>query len=165
MRATSEAVRPESEAIADDGGMSRSLKTYDHRLRDLVRRTGDLTIETRAGVPRSTAARWLLSPNRPTVSLNVFSMTEQDLQTEVQRLRQRLEQLRVIARILFACFRALDIDLPLYDKFSRIDIYQTENLVDISALQLIEDKQQLILLVADRYFNLLAGQDASRANH
>ncbi len=30
--------------IADDGGMPRSLKTYDHRLRELVRRTGGLCL-------------------------------------------------------------------------------------------------------------------------
>jgi hypothetical protein len=33
---------------------SRSQRRYDHRLRDVVRRTGDLTIATDLGVPRST---------------------------------------------------------------------------------------------------------------
>jgi hypothetical protein len=34
---------------------SGSQRRYDHRLRDLVQRTGDLTIATDLGVPRSTA--------------------------------------------------------------------------------------------------------------
>ena len=38
-------------------------------------------------------------------------MTEPALQAEVLRLRQQVAKLRAIARILFACFRALDIDL------------------------------------------------------
>jgi outer membrane protein len=50
--------------------------------------------------------------------------------------------------------------LPLFDREKRINITQNEYLVEISALQLQEEKQRLILNVADRYFNLLAGQDA-----
>lgn len=37
----------------------RQQRTYDHRLRELVRETGDLTVATKLGVPRSTAAGWL----------------------------------------------------------------------------------------------------------
>jgi len=52
-------------AFGDDLPMPRLQRTYDHRLRDLVRRTRDLTIATRAGVPRSTAADWLeLAPGK-----------------------------------------------------------------------------------------------------
>ena len=38
---------------------SRPQRRYDHRLRDLVQRTGDLTLATDLGVPRSTARGWL----------------------------------------------------------------------------------------------------------
>src|SRR5262249_28204986 len=38
---------------------ARSQRRYDHRLRDLVQRTGDVTIATDLGVPRSTARGWL----------------------------------------------------------------------------------------------------------
>jgi hypothetical protein len=74
--------------------MARLQKTYDHRLRDLVRRTGDLTVTTNAGVPRSTAAGWIRGPNRATVTLDVLGMNEQDLQAEVVRLRRHVEKLR-----------------------------------------------------------------------
>ena len=69
--------------MLDDGGMTRRQKTYDHRLRELVRRTRDLSIATSVGVPRSTAAGWLRDPGCPTVTLDVLSFNEQELQAEV----------------------------------------------------------------------------------
>ena len=65
--------------IGDDGGMPRVQNTYDHRLRDLVQRTRDMTLATSAGVPRSTASGWLREPNRTTISIETLSMEEQDL--------------------------------------------------------------------------------------
>ena len=97
--------------MRNDGGMTRALKTYDHRLRELARRTGDVSLATRIGVPRSTAAGWLNGPNRSTVSSDAFSVSESELHTEVLRLRGQADKLRAIARILFACLRALDIDV------------------------------------------------------
>ena len=91
--------------MPDDVGMPRSLKTYDHRLRELARQTGDVTIATSAGVPRSTAAGWLRRPGRSTVTLDALSMDQQTLQTEV--LRGKLEKLRAVARILVASMKAL----------------------------------------------------------
>jgi hypothetical protein len=43
---------------------ARPQQRYDHRLRELVQRTGDLTIATNLGVPRSTA-RGGSAPRRP----------------------------------------------------------------------------------------------------
>ena len=91
--------------------MTRSVRTYDHRLRELVRQTGDVTIATSAGVPRSTAAGWLRRPARSTVTLDPLSMDQQDLHAEVLRLQRHVEKLRAIARILVAAVRVLDIDL------------------------------------------------------
>jgi len=42
----------------------RSQQRYDHRLRDLVQGTGDVTIATDLGVPRSTARGWLGTEDR-----------------------------------------------------------------------------------------------------
>ena len=95
----------------DDEGMSRQQQTYDHRLRDLVRRTGDLTLATDIGVPRSTAAGWLRGSSQATISLDVLSMDGQDLRAEVLRLRRRVEKLRALARILVATIRAFGVDL------------------------------------------------------
>jgi hypothetical protein len=38
---------------------ARHQQRYDHRLRNLVERTGDVTVATDLGVPRSTARGWL----------------------------------------------------------------------------------------------------------
>jgi hypothetical protein len=46
--------------------MGRPQKRYDHRLRELVQRTEELTIATELGVPRSTARGWLCTT--PTVT-------------------------------------------------------------------------------------------------
>jgi len=91
--------------------MSRVQKNYDHRLRDLVRRTGDLTLATRVGVPRSTAAGWLRGPRCTTVTLDALSMKEEALQAEVLQLRRRVEELRSLARILVATIQVFDLDL------------------------------------------------------
>jgi hypothetical protein len=37
----------------------RPQQRYDHRLRNLVQRTGDVTVATDLGIPRSTARGWL----------------------------------------------------------------------------------------------------------
>jgi hypothetical protein len=42
----------------------RPQQRYDHRLRDLVRRTGDVTLATDLGVTRSTARGWLAEPQQ-----------------------------------------------------------------------------------------------------
>ena len=62
----------------------RQQRTYDHRLRELVRETGDLTIATRLGVPRSTAAGWLRRPPQDVVTLHVLELREKQLQAEVR---------------------------------------------------------------------------------
>ena len=45
---------------------ARPQHRYDHRFRELVQRTGDLTIATDRGVPRSTARGWLRTVPRST---------------------------------------------------------------------------------------------------
>jgi len=47
---------------------SRLQRRYDYRLRDVVRRTGDLTTATDLGVPRSTARGWLATAPRVVIS-------------------------------------------------------------------------------------------------
>ena len=55
---------------------ARPQQRYDHRLRDLVQRTGDVTIATDLGVPRSTARGWLGKAPKVVVSLDVTDLTE-----------------------------------------------------------------------------------------
>jgi hypothetical protein len=54
---------------------ARPQQRYDHRLRDLVQRTGDVTVATDLGVPRSTARGWLGAGPTIVVGLDVAHLT------------------------------------------------------------------------------------------
>ena len=81
---------------------SRPQQRYDHRLRDLVQRSGDLTIATDLGVPRSTARGWLRATPTIVVSLEVADLTEQELRQEILKLRRRVEKLAALLRLALA---------------------------------------------------------------
>jgi hypothetical protein len=92
-------------ARADDRPMNASQKrfqrTYDHRLRNLVRATGDPEIiAAEFGVPRSTALGWLQGDCKPVVTAEVLDMDHTHLQTEVLKLRRRVRRLAAIVRLL-----------------------------------------------------------------
>ena len=87
------------------GQQERRQHVYDHRLRELVRRTGDVSIATEVGVPRSTVAGWLRSAPRPVVSLDVVEMPDVALQAEVVKLRRRIQTLNGIVGLLLAVLR------------------------------------------------------------
>ena len=44
---------------------TRTQKRYDHRLRELVQKTQDVSCAVQYGVPRSTARSWLTAPSYP----------------------------------------------------------------------------------------------------
>src|SRR5262245_13787654 len=52
----------------------RRQQRYDHRLRDLVQRTGDVTITTDLEVPRSTGRGWLRKAPTVVVSLELTNL-------------------------------------------------------------------------------------------
>ncbi len=83
----------------------RRQRTYDHRLRELVRKTGDLTIATEIGVPRSTVAGWIRCESVEVVTLDVIDKSEVDLQAEVLRLRRRVRILGTVVGLLLALLR------------------------------------------------------------
>ena len=80
---------------------TRTLRRYDHRLRDLVRSTGDIGHAERRGVPRSTARGWLTSTRAEVVTVDVFDMDVLNLQQEVLALRNRVRCL-YSAEVIFA---------------------------------------------------------------
>ena len=69
-------------------------RRYDHRLRALVRTTGDLGLAVRHGVPRSTARGWLTQTNTEVVTLDVLELDTVRLQHEVILLHRRIARLR-----------------------------------------------------------------------
>jgi hypothetical protein len=86
----------------------RPQQRYDHRLRDVVHNTGDLTIATDVGVPRSTACGWLHEAPKVIVSLDVTNLRTAELQQEIVALRRRVRKLTALLRLALACFEARD---------------------------------------------------------
>lgn len=84
---------------------NRLVRRYDHRLRDLVRSTGDIKHATRLGVPGSTARGWLRSEINPVITCDVVTMESKDLQREVARLRKRVAVLAAVLRVVLAMLR------------------------------------------------------------
>jgi hypothetical protein len=58
---------------------ARPQRRYDHGLRHLVHRTGDVTVATKIGIPRSTARGWLGAAPTVVVCLDVADLTEPEL--------------------------------------------------------------------------------------
>jgi hypothetical protein len=83
----------------------RPQQRYDHRLRDLVQRTGDLTLATDLGVPRSTARGWLRATPTIVVSLEVADLTEPELRQEILKLRNHSAECTPPARRGFRTLR------------------------------------------------------------
>ena len=84
----------------------RLQQRYDHRLRDLVHRTGDVTIATNLGVPRSTARGWLGKAPKVVLSLDVTDLRASELQQEVLELRRRVRKLTALLRLALALVRS-----------------------------------------------------------
>jgi hypothetical protein len=82
--------------------IARSQQRYDHRLRNLVQRTGDVTVATDLRVPRSTERGWLAETPTVVVCLDVTELTEPELRLEVLKLRRRVRKLTALLRLALA---------------------------------------------------------------
>ncbi len=67
----------------------RLRRRYDHRFRKVVRETGDIELAVRNGVPRSTARDWSRLASPKVITLDVASMSDDELRREVIELRER----------------------------------------------------------------------------
>ena len=90
---------------------ARSQQRYDHRLRELVHRTGDVNLATDLGVPRSTARGWLRRAPDVVVSLDVTQLSELELQHEIVQLRRRVQKLAALLWLVLALLRASGFNL------------------------------------------------------
>ena len=79
---------------------TRVQHRYDHRLRELVRSTGDVECAIRRGVPRSTARGWLTSNRTEVITVDGADMDALRLQQEVLELRDRVQRLVALLRIM-----------------------------------------------------------------
>ena len=89
----------------------RPQQRYDHRLRNLVQRTGDVTVATDLGVPRSTARGWLAATPTVVVCLDVGDLPEPELRQEVLKLRRRVQKLTALLRLALALLRTSECRL------------------------------------------------------
>ena len=90
---------------------TRIQRRYDHRLRDLVRSTGEIEHATRRGVPRSTARGWITSTYADLVTVDVVDLDVLRLQQEVLALRQRVERLVAILRLVVVLMKVSGFSL------------------------------------------------------
>src|SRR6516225_9135842 len=83
----------------------RLQQRYDHRLRDLVQRTGDVTVATDLGIPRATARGWLRATPTVVVGLDVLDLTEPALRQEILKLRRRVKKRTALLHLALAMLR------------------------------------------------------------
>ena len=96
---------------------TRIQRTYDHRLRDLIRATGDIHQATEQGIPRSTARGWLASSRSEVVTIDGVDRDVVKLQKELFALRRRLERLIALLRLVillwkFSGFSLTNLRIP-----------------------------------------------------
>ena len=80
-------------------------KRYDHRLRELVQKTQDVSCALQYGVPRSTARSSLTAPGVQVVTADPLNMDALLLQQEVLRLRTRIQKLIALLRVLLVVLK------------------------------------------------------------
>jgi putative transposase len=91
----------------------RKRRTYDHRLRDLVRANGDIRPATQRGIPRSTARGWLAPTSTPVVTVAALDQDLVRLQSEVLVLQQRLQRLITLLRLVVVLWKVSASSLNL----------------------------------------------------
>ena len=84
---------------------------YDHRLVQLVRQTGDPSIATRLGIPRTTVAGRIRRAQGPVKTTGTAEESMAGLRGRVARLEKRVELLRSVLRIRFAPTQIVKPDL------------------------------------------------------
>ena len=90
---------------------TRTQRTYDHRLRQLVHSTGNIQLALDLGVPRSTARGWLRAEPRPAISTEPLDRGIDELRAELLALRQRVAKLRALLRLVVAILHASGFSL------------------------------------------------------
>jgi len=67
-----------------------SPKTDDHRLRNLVHATQDMSVALDLDVPRSTVYGWIRNEPPEVVTLDVLNLNEQQLQYELTKIKKEV---------------------------------------------------------------------------
>ena len=89
----------------------RIRRRYDHRFREVIRETGDIELAVRNGVPRSTARDWSRLASPKVITLDVASMSDDELRSEVIELRERNARLFAILRMVVVLLKVCEVSL------------------------------------------------------
>src|SRR5262249_45936537 len=84
---------------------ARRQQRYDHRLRDQVQRTRDVTTATNLGRRALDGRGWLLKAPKVVVGLDVTNLKTSELQQDVLELRRPVRKLTALLRLALALLR------------------------------------------------------------
>ena len=90
---------------------TRTQRRYDHRLKELVRTTGNLSRALESGVPSSTAYGWLSKPQIDVVTVDVLDTEIAELQKEIILLRRRNARIMALLRLIIAVMKIAGLSL------------------------------------------------------
>ncbi len=80
-------------------------QTYDHRLRDFVRETGNMNYAVELGVPKSTAKTWLNTSARKVITDEFFDLGDVQIRARILKLEGRVKCLTAIMVLLITLIR------------------------------------------------------------
>lgn len=90
---------------------TRFQRQYDHRLRELVRATGNIEVALKHGMPPSTARGWVKATQAEVVTVDVADMNILQLQQEVLALRKRIRRLVALLRLVMVLLKIAGFSL------------------------------------------------------
>ena len=91
--------------------LNTAKRVYDHRLRNYVRETGDVSVAIGLSVPRSTISSWLNSPVQDVVTHEVFDLDDLQVRRRILNLERRLRSVTAIMVLLLVLVRTFRLRL------------------------------------------------------
>ncbi len=86
-------------------------RTYDYRIREAIRESGDRDLFPELNIPRSTIRSWIHRDMPEVISCDLATDDRAALTAEIERLRRRIALLGAIVGLLIAMLRASKIQL------------------------------------------------------
>lgn len=83
----------------------RTQRAYDHRLREMVHRSGHDPNDVGIAIPRSTLHTWKSRAPKPVIGLKSSDRSFADLESEIARLNQQVRKLRHLLRLLLVLLK------------------------------------------------------------
>jgi transposase InsO family protein len=77
-----------------------SKRTYDHRVRNAIARTGNPSLFPELNIPRTTAQQWIREGDKEVVTTHQFTKTDPELVVEVESLKRELAQAKTKLALL-----------------------------------------------------------------